>query len=866
MAAVRSRAMRRAGPVGPLLMSTALTAMSAVTPALAEVPSVTAQAAPASAQHDFDIRPQPLAAALALFGRQSGLQVETDGVPVRDVSTPGVQGRMAADEALRGLLDGTGLTYRSQGGVVVALEEATDGDHAIPLAKVQVTGNAPDANPYADPAAPYKVDRLSSSKFTEPVLNTPRSVTVLTKEVLADQKSTTLREIGRSTAGVTLGSGEGGNAFGDRFFIRGFDARNDIFVDGVRDPGVSIRENYNTEQVEILRGPASSFAGRGTTGGAINIVTKQAKDADFAKAEATYGFNDHTKRATFDVNHVVTQDLDLRVNGLIQNADVAGRDFTTDNRRGIAAALTYRPTENVKVVADYSFTHLYGLPDFGVPYNQVEHRPVTENDVPRDTYYGIVNRDFTKTNQSLATLDVEWKVNDWLKLENQLRQSHSLLNYIGTIPENPSATGATRPFSSTPTFFSGYTQLNAQSRYEPVSVLVDQPQATFRFDTGPLRHTAIVGGEFSRERIAIDTYTGFTSELTTGPVAFTSTGAPIVSVFDPTHYLYGAGTAHLTGNPLKYDVDTRAGYVMDTANYNDVILVNGGLRYDDYKIQSSTNTSSRSADSGITSYNVGLVYKPLKNASIYAAYATAAEPVGAELDATSSSYGGFSATQNQAQIFGPQRSRAAEVGTKWELLDQHLLATAAVFQTKVTNARETAPANLPGYTSGQIVGGAAYRVQGLDFEVAGKLTEQWSVMGGLVLMRTNVTRSIVPTNIGLQLANIAHRSFNVLTKYRPTNWLEFGGQAIYASQIKGGSLLVANGGVAYPNSPNPTILPSHWRFDVFTEAKVAPHTTLKLYVQNLLNKTYYDSLYQSAQPFVVVAPGRSVSLIAAVKF
>ena len=134
-----------------------------------------------------------------------------------------------------------------------------------------------DRNPYADPAAPYKVDRLQPrGKFPEPLLNTPKTVTVLSKEVLEDKNATTLKQAILTTAGVTLGTGEGGNAFGDRFFIRGFDARNDIFIDGVRDPGVSVRENFFTEQVEILRGPASSFAGRGTAGGAINIVTKQA--------------------------------------------------------------------------------------------------------------------------------------------------------------------------------------------------------------------------------------------------------------------------------------------------------------------------------------------------------------------------------------------------------------------------------------------------------------------------------------------------------------------------------------------------------------------------------------------------------------
>jgi catecholate siderophore receptor len=305
---------------------------------------------------------------------------------------------------------------------------------------------------------------------------------------------------------------------------------------------------------------------------------------------------------------------------------------------------------------------------------------------------------------------------------------------------------------------------------------------------------------------------------------------------------------------------------MDTANYKDFLIFNGGVRYDDYHVSARNNTSSRSADSGIPSYNFGIVYKPVPIASVYAAYATAADPVGDELDATSSSYGGLSPTQNQAQIFGPQKSKAIEVGTKWELFDRHLLASAAAFQTDVTNARETAPAGLPNYTSGTIVAGAQYRVRGLDFEAAGKITDKWSVMAGLVLMQSEVTKSIVPTNVGLELANIAHQSFNLLTKYQVLDWLELGGQAVYASEIKGGSLLAANGNVAYPNPPNPTILPSHWRFDTFAEAKVTDNISAKLYIQNIFDKTYYDALYQSAQPFIQQAPGRNISLIATAKF
>ena len=371
---------------------------------------------------------------------------------------------------------------------------------------------------------------------------------------------------------------------------------------------------------------------------------------------------------------------------------------------------------------------------------------------------------------------------------------------------------------------------------------------------------------FSSERLSIQGYSGLTSELTTGAVAFASSGAPIVPVDMPVNTAVGSSVIQLAGNPLRYKVDTKAGYLIDTANFNDTLIVNGGIRYDDYGITASNNTSSRTSSSGIASWNLGVVFKPVKIGSIYFAYATAADPVGDELDATSSSYGGLAATQNATQIFGPQKSQSYEIGTKWELVDRRLLVSAAAFQTDVSNARETAPAGLAGYTSGQIVAGAAYRVKGLDFEAAGKLTDRWSVMGGLVIMAPKITRSIVPTNVGLQLANIAPTSFNLLSKYQVTPWLELGGQSVYASQIKGGSLLAANGGIAYPGAPNPTILPDHWRFDVFAEAKINAHASLKLYVQNLTDKTYYDALYQSAQPFVQVAPGRSVYLDAVLKF
>ena len=185
--------------------------------------------------------------------------------------------------------------------------------------------------------------------------------------MLEDKNATTLKQAILSTAGVTLGTGEGGNAFGDRFFIRGFDARNDVFIDGVRDAGVSVRENFFTEQVEILRGPGSTFSGRGVAGGAINIVTKQANtEKSFYNMDTTFG-TDRTKRVVLDVNQVIDPTFAVRAGGLFQDAGVAGRDFAKDNRDGAFVATTWKPTDTVKVTANYNHTELPGIPDFGVP-------------------------------------------------------------------------------------------------------------------------------------------------------------------------------------------------------------------------------------------------------------------------------------------------------------------------------------------------------------------------------------------------------------------------------------------------------------------------------------------------------------------
>ncbi|MCK1711763.1 MULTISPECIES: TonB-dependent receptor [unclassified Bradyrhizobium] len=815
-----------------------------------------------------------VASLIAVASVSTGAQAQQSNLPPVTVDAPVERPRPAASKP-------TAEQVRARN----ALRRAAQRQQAAQAPIVNTNGPAADRNPYADPAAPYKVDHVQAGgKFPEKLVDTPKSITVLSKEVLEDKNATTLKQAILSTAGVTLGTGEGGNAFGDRFFIRGFDARNDIFIDGVRDSGVSVRENFFTEQVEILRGPGSTFSGRGIAGGAINIVTKQATtETSFYNMDTTFG-TDHAKRVTLDVNQVINPTLAVRAGGLFQDADVAGRSYVTDNRNGAFVATTWNPTDAIKVTGNYIHTELTGIPDFGVPYyrpstSSTAGGPFPDFGVNRNNFYGFVNRDFFRTGQDIGTINAEVQITPDLMLSNKIRDSRSTQNYIGTLPEAPSLKN---PLSASTL------SANPQSRFQVTDVFANQTEAIYKFnDDAGFKHTLLGGVEYDRERSSIDRYTGLSSEQATGTPFSGSGSKSDVSVFYPQYTnLPFPIPGGLTGLPTKIGIDTVSGYVMDSANYRDLVILNGGFRYDDYSIKTSGYAASgalgqQSAEFLVPNFNLGLTLKPLPNGSVYVAYATSANPVGAEFDGTSTAYGGLNPTLagGNTQIFGPEKNKAIEVGTKWELFDRHLLLTAALFQTEKENARESQNVgnavaavalgcSYPAGTTGNIsciTAGASYRIRGIDLGVGGKITDKWSVFGGLVLMESEVTKSLAPsanrtlypTNVGRPLANIAHQSFSMLTKYQLTDVWELGGQAVYRSKIYGGTLLAANQG---------TSIPSYWRFDVFAEAKINKNWQVKLFVNNIFDKRYYDALYQSAAPFVLEAPGRAAYLVLSARY
>ena len=669
---------------------------------------------------------------------------------------------------------------------------------------------AKDANPYANPDAPYNVERSASGKLTEPLVNTARTVTAIPKEVIEDKGATSLRDLARQTPGVTIGFAEGGNAFGDTIYIRGFQARGDIFIDGLRDPGNTSRDVFAVEQIEIYKGPGSAISGRGTPGGAVNFITKQPNpENNFYNVSTMFG-TDHTIRTTVDVNQIVTPTLTVRGNVMYHQSEVAGRDFAEDERWGGFFSALYKPSDTFKLTVDYYRFRSDGTPDWGVPLNTATKKPWTESGVDRDTWYGNALRDFIKTDSDTITARAELKLAPGVTYNARTRYGVNVADYIASFPQDPNPAD-------------GVVNVSNPQRYQEFESISHQSDLTFRFSTGAWKHTLVAGVEVARDNVGRYSYSGLQS-----PPAGT------VSLTDPDPY---RGFANVGPKTLTFDarIDTRAAYLLDTIKLSPQWYINGGVRWDSFErdqIGTPANTASR--EDNFFSYHAGIVYKPIPIASIYAAYATAVNPIGGELDSTGAQYGGLS---GGTALLDPEESTGIEVGTKWELFNKRVLATAALFQTEKKHARENA-----GTTSN-----AEYRVRGVELGVQGSITERWSVYGGLVVMESEVLKSDIAANVGRRMANVPDLQFSLLTKYRLTEKLTIGGQAIYSSEVFGGHLAANDFG--FHTIP-------YWRFDAMAEYKFTDHFSAQLNVLNISNELYYDSLYQSGNPNVFVAPGR----------
>lgn len=727
-------------------------------------------------------------------------------------------------------------------------------DVALPTVTVQE--QAIDPNPNAEVGAPYKAKTSADVRHTRPLAETPQTISVVTKNAIDDSGFTDLKQILAAQPGITLGTGENGNAFGDRYIIRGQEARSDVFVDGLRDPGMTTRESFAIEQVEITKGPNSSFAGRGSAGGAINAITKQATlDYDFTRASLGLGTDSH-RRLTLDVNKGFTDQFALRANALVGSEDVPDRSPSERRRNGLALSGLWEVNRDLSVTLDY-----YGLrakdkrPDLGAYLVGTVPSRVPARGVP---VYAQDN-DFVQSDVDTVTARIAYRFAPDLKLTSLTRYGTSDNGYATTGASSRTAFANGQPLFATAALDSGHTG------WQDVKYFAHQ--SNVRWDTliGGKKNEFIFGAEYTDHRVKSGSYAIANSG------AFNCRGAANATANNAWCITDANGNAvsnlgSLAGRSYSrtawsrdWQVKTFALSAMDTVDLTDRWTAFGGLRADYYQLDMLTRNAASGAQTGDYSFNdtllnghLGVSYKINPMGMVYASYGSAQDINGGEPDAgTSSGYGGLVLYNGNAAGAKPETSRNFEIGTKWNLLDDKLLATAAVFQTTKRDVMEGANYDTTGtFNSGR------NRVHGVEFGLAGNLTRDFQLQAGVAFMKSKVLRSSTPANVGQPLSNFADRSLSVQGKYQLTRDLSVGAAARHESNRCGGQPDTAAGHV---NGVCSQPVPSFTVYDLFASYRVNKQFDIRLNVLNATNKDYYTAVYRSGA-FLYKGDARAVRL------
>lgn len=744
----------------------------------------------------------------------------------------------------------------------------------------------------------YKVDAPSSPKYTAPLIDTPKSVTIIPGQLIRDTASASLTEALRTVPGITLGAGEGGNPLGDRPFIRGFDSQASTYLDGVRDVGAQSREIFAVEQIEVVKGSDSSMGGRGNAGGSLNLVTKVPTADRFVAASGAAGNADY-KRATIDINQPVGDFVGVRLNAMWHDQEVAGRDAIYQKRWGVAPSIKLGLTGPTSLTISYYHLHTDELPDTGIPYlYTIGNAPagVTETapvgrftnpagqsfSMPRGAYYGLANRDFRKTDVDNLTFRFDHDFGG-VKLRNTSRYGSSSQGYLWTQPDD-----------SQGNVINGQVWRRINSRYSQTWGMLNQTDLTGEFSIGSVRNSFAASVEFSQEVARNGNYV---SNAATGTAVATGINAVggrcgpdsiarynCTSLIDPNPndpwVSYASDTSSVV-SPIvrsarktwtRSSTTTKAASFFDTINFSDALLLNIGGRYDRYETRVTPGLPATSMANGrptfarnddLWTYNVGLVFKPAENGSIYVSTATAATPPGSFLANGTETNAINVTSQALTDALKVEKTRSYEIGTKWNLLGDSLALTLAAFRTETKNARAT---DANGFIS--FIG--ERRIDGIEFSFNGNITPDWNIFGGYTFMDSEivdggftattvagVTRYAPAATTGRWFPNTPRHSGTLFTTYKVTPALTVGGGAIYMGKVYGGytdQRTIANDAVVITKRLA-RMVPSYWRFDANAAITLTDAIQLQVNVLNVANKRYFDKAY--ASHYANQAPGRT---------
>lgn len=681
--------------------------------------------------------------------------------------------------------------------------------------------------------SPYQVQGLSSPKYTAPLRDIPQTVTVVPRAVIEEQGATSLRDVLRNVPGISMQAGEGGGGLpGDNLSIRGFNARSDIYVDGVRDFGAYSRDPFNIEQVEVAKGPSSSYGGRGTTGGSINLGSKTPRLDPAYAAAFGYG-SDSYRRSTIDLNQPLAAKPErwvdhsaVRLNAMVHDAGAPGRDVVENSRYAVAPTLGFGIGTPTRVT--FSFLHMMqeNVPDYGIPWvpaNTNAALAAYSNGAPPvdfDNFYGLKGYDFEDIENNLATGIVEHDFSDSLTLRNLSRYGETYRNSAITAPRFANVNAST--------------VINRQLQRREIEneVFANQTDATLKLTTGPVEHALVAGFEFSHEK---------QHNRNSAQTA----NQPQTDLFSPNPYdpPFGPMPA-ITGTPSTAEADTLAPYLFDTIKLGDKWEISGGARYDHIEGDYVAGTNALSSSDDLLSWRAGVVFKPRENGSIYFGYGTSFNSslegnTGLALSAATNSINNIN--------LDPEETRSFELGTKWDFFNQRLSVSSAIFRTEKVNARtQTSNADIVTLDGEQIV-------QGIEFGVSGALTKNWNVFAGYAYMESEIKQSNNASEVGAEFGNTPEHSFNLWTTYQLTGNVQIGGGANYVGERYNNQ----------SNNANVRRAPGYWLFDAMLAFELSENLTLRVNAYNLADERYIDRV---GGGHFIPGAGRSAMLTAEFQF
>ena len=674
------------------------------------------------------------------------------------------------------------------------------------------------------PSETYKIEKASSHKYSKPLAETPKTITIISEKVMKDRGATNLRDSLRGVSGISMSAGEGGTPTGDSVTIRGFSARTDTFIDGIRDIAGYSRDVYNTEAIEVSKGPGSSVSGRGSVGGSINLVTKQAQLDSFTTVGGLYG-TESNHRITVDTNHMIGDTTAFRINALTTDGDVAGRDEVENGMDALAVSLATGLGTDSRFTVSAEYQDQDRLPDYGLPwvpnYSGRADRAVAANlaadaggppSVSFDNFYGNVNRDYEKIKATTITGLYELDVNEDNKLRFQAKYGIVKRKSITTAPRFISRdVGGVDVYG-----LDGIRYDDEKTRDQETSLFA--LQAAYMATKG--NHDFSVGVEYTVEnekRWELDDFgTDNLNALAVGN-----------DLANPNPNLAFTGKYSKTGNSIKSKGTSFAIYAFDTITLSEQWAINGGLRFEDYtssarpSFTDSTVKHNRSDD--MLSWNAGVVYKVRENGNIYFGVGKSFNPAAEDLTAS---------TRGNEIDLAPEKSYGYELGTKWELFGDRLLASAAVFRTEKTNARSDDPLDGGGADSRANILEGEQVVQGLELSAFGQITPKLSLTASYTYQDSEVTKASGEDKAdqeGNELARTPKNSVSVWASYQPSAKWTIGAGLEYVDERYNSS---SKGGREKA--------PDYHVFDAMVAYQATDKLLLQLNGYNLTDERYVD--------------------------